>query len=79
MEGDKIKTKARLVVPSNMGTGLIAGQIQSPTCGKEAIRILLVIKAKEGFEVKMIDLTNAYFQAELSERKQVISCSTDRC
>ena len=63
-----IKVKARLVVLGNMEEGLPSYQTQSPTCGKDTVRLLLTLAAKEEFETVMIDLTNAYFQAELSKR-----------
>ena len=63
------RVKARLVVLGNMEEGLPAIQTQSPTCGKDTVRLLLTVAASYGWEMVMIDLTNAYFQAELSKRE----------
>ena len=69
-EGDIYKVKARLVVLGNMEEGLSSVQTQSPTCGKDTVRLLLAVAASYDWENVMIDLTKAYFQAELSERKE---------
>ena len=67
-EGEN-KVKARLVVLGNMEEGLPSIQTQSPTCGKDTVRLLLTVAASYGWGAVMIDLTNAYFQAELSKRE----------
>ena len=68
-QGGQYKVKARLIVLGNMEEGLSSIQTQSPTCGKDTVRLLLAIAAKYKWEAVMIDLTNAYFQAELLERE----------
>ena len=68
-EGDMHKVKA-IVVLGNMEEGLSSVQTQSPTCGKDTVRLLLAVAASYDWDNVMIDLTKAYFQAELSERKE---------
>ena len=68
-DGGENRVKARLVVLGNMEEGLPSIQTQSPTCGKDTVRMLLTVAASYGWEAVMIDLTNAYFQAELSKRE----------
>lgn len=68
-DGGENRVKARLVVLGNMEEGLPSIQTQSPTCGKDTVRLLLTVAASYGWEAVMIDLTNAYFQAELSKRE----------
>ena len=53
-----------------MEEGLSSVQTQSPTCRKDTFRLLLAVAASYDWENVMIDLTKAYFQAELSERKE---------
>ena len=74
----EIKVKARLVVLGNMEEGLPAIQTRSPTCGKDTVRLLLALSARNRWRTRMIDLTNAYFQAELSHRKGGLSNPTKR-
>ena len=69
-EGYIYKIKARLIVLGNMKEGLSSVQTQSPTCGKDTVRLLLAVAASYDWDNVMIDLTKAYFQAELSERKE---------
>ena len=69
-EGYIYKIKARLIVLGNMEEGLSSVQTQSPTCGKDTVRLLLAVAASYDWDNVMIDLTKAYFQAELSERKE---------
>ena len=68
-ETGEVKVKARLVVLGNMEEELPAIQTQSPTCGKDTVRLLLAIAARNSWNTAMIDLTNAYFQADLSHRE----------
>ena len=44
-EGDIYKIKARLIVLGNMEEGLSSVQTQSPTCGKDTVRLLLAVAA----------------------------------
>ena len=57
-------------VLGNMEEGLPLIQTQSPTCRKDTVRLLLAVAVYHYWDAVMIDLTNAYFQADLSERKE---------
>ena len=60
-EGGLYKVKARLVVLGNKKEGLSSVHMQSPTWGKDTVRLLLAVVATYDWEAVMIDLTNTYF------------------
>ena len=47
-DGGENKVNARLVVLENMEDGLASIQTQSPTCGKDTVRLLLTVAATYG-------------------------------
>ena len=68
-DGKNQPIKARLCIRGDFEDGTDLVRADSPTAGKETLKLALIIAANEGFEVKSGDIKSAYLQGEDLKRK----------
>ena len=68
-DGKNQPIKARLCIRGDLEDGKDAVRSDSPSAGKETLKLALMISANEGFEVKGADIKSAYLQGQDLKRK----------
>ena len=74
-DGMKVRTKARLVVRGFQETE--EHRSDSPTLSKESLKILISIATNEDFEIRSLDVKNAFLQGKPIEREVYVEPPAD--
>ena len=69
LDGKNQPIKARMCIRGDLEQGKESLRSDSPSAGKETLKLALLIAANEGFEVKGADIKSAYLQGQDLKRK----------
>ena len=64
LDGNNQPIKARLCIRGDLEVGKETLRSDSPTAGKETLKLALIVAANEGFEVKSGDIKSAFLQEQ---------------
>ena len=82
IDGKNQPLKARMCIRGDLESDKETMRADSPTAGKDTLKIALSIAANEGFEVKNIDIKSAYLQGKDLDReilvKPPVEAKTDK-
>ena len=78
MKDDKKIVKARLVA-RGFEEVLVDKRVDSPTCSREALRLILVTSSTMDWEVHSLDISSAFLQGNQLERHVVVRPPKDIC
>ena len=72
VDGKNQPLKARLCIRGDLEPGKNSLRSDSPTAGKDSLKIALAIAANEGFNVKNVDIKSAYLQGKDLDREKYV-------